>query len=145
MTTAAAWLALAEKARMANGPDREIDGALSLALGFPQAWFGDEWGSSYIDGPYCMLDAATWSGKGLTFEAKHYTDYLSAIIALIEKEFPGCDWQLNKGGSGIILLPVAGWDDPMQIGFEGKTVALALVAAFCHAKAAQAQEQENGR
>ena len=125
MTTSSEWLALAERSRMAKGPDRGIDGSL-----FDTLYLDTSVGAEYMAKFGCRLE---WLPE--------YTRDEGSILALIKNSFDEFSLNLkgnvSSAGAGVVSIDASVW-------VEAATPALALVAAFCEAKAAQAKEQENG-
>jgi hypothetical protein len=79
----ATLLELADRVEKASGPDRELDAKIALALGLPQSFFGEHFGTPYVDGPeYHERDKAMWSGVGKSWSAPHYTASLDAVRTL---------------------------------------------------------------
>ena len=132
------WLALAERCEAATGPDTELDAAIACAVhGWTQI-------SEEIDpyGDVPMLIDRDGGGPMIPCE---YTASIDAITALIERDLPGGAW---SAGMGCVRPdePVAGArlfsaeSRYFCIGeAEGRSPALALCAAFCHAKAERAE------
>ena len=131
------WLALAERCESAEGPDTELDAAIACAVhGWTQI-------SEEIDpyGDVPMLIDRDGGGPMIPCE---YTASIDAIVGLIEEWLP--EWRVrwqtdgdgvheafleNKGDFGAI-------DARHTLSF-GINAALALCAAFCHAKAERAE------
>lgn len=150
MTTSAEWLALAEKARKAKGPDSRIDNrAACLLYGWREVMEDIE---PY--GPVPILIDATGNGPCISSEI---TAGLDAIVALIEKEFPSatrlCGFVKpdeadsdNPPGAWANIFPPEVESNDGELFFVNQCVteAAAYVASFCLAKAAQAKENDNG-
>lgn len=142
---------LLERVRAATGPDREIDGMIEVEARRQQAYrvgLNDEqrahWATT-IEG--VVYDNAT------RYNASPYTASVDAILALIERELPGCRWGVScHSFRGDERYPdgkpkyVDGYRAhvtersamrPMPtIADHQATPALALCAAFLSAKAA---------
>ena len=123
MTASSEWLALAERARKAKGSDREIDGALFDALCFDASV-----GAEYMAKFGCRME---WLPA--------YTRDEGSILALIKTSFDEFSLTLkgnaSSAGAGIVSIDASVW-------VEAATPALALTAAFCESKAAQAKDAE---
>lgn len=83
----------------ADGPDRELDGAIASAFELPQQYFNqftedvdgnpfEGFDSDRVDGPDCYYDAATWGGGGRAYVAPGFTASIDAAIELVEKILP---------------------------------------------------------
>jgi len=134
MTTKAEWLALAERAEKATGPDREIEEVISCLI------YGWTKTVVFIDpfGDCPMLVDTEGNGPCI---ADEYTACLDAITALIERDLPG--WMLTlywptktHGPRAVLVSP----DYRKQIGADAQTVPNAACNAFCRAMAEKAGE-----
>lgn len=123
MTDRAALLALAKRCEQAAGPDRELDNAILIALGY--SWRG----MAYLH------DDDNHVLKGSTF----FTKILDAAVTLVPE---GCDWHCQSNPSVS-----ACWASVSPMKFDSKlqewgsgmrrasTPALALCAAALRARA----------
>lgn len=140
MTTTSKWLALAERARKAKGPE-DFENLVVLTNGVMSAL------------NYEMCAGVYWNKKlkDWFLDGNRIAVSLDAIVALIEKEITAVqsiELQINLSdtfnlarGEGYASIS---WLIGRTTTQMAATPALALVAAFCEAKAAQAKEQENG-
>ena len=105
MTDPTALLALAERCEQAAGPDRELDNAILIALGY--SWRG----MAYLH------DDDNHVLKGSTF----FTKILDAAVTLVPE---GCGWMVMRSAAKVGRWPS-----------RGATAALALCAAALRARA----------
>jgi hypothetical protein len=112
----------------AEGPDREIDAEIAVALsGDPEAWVVNPSPQS-IFGPV----AGWWrTGDDKSHDAPTYTASLDAALGLVERVLPGFWWDLDcRGWAHIgpeyrpLNMPPGSW---------GKTPALAILSALLKA------------
>lgn len=136
------WTRLAERAEKATRPDRELDAAVwwsvnkrsaersfwNAAFGLPRPLDDD------FDGlPAGLGRLAVVSG------APRYTASVDAVLALIAETLPGWTWEMTTTGfmPGASLIAT---DHLRSVyGAYAATPALAILAALCRAKAAQAE------
>ncbi len=139
MPDSATLIALSERCEAASGPDRELDGAIALALSEPQRFFNDHDMSFLdVDGPAYYHDGGTWGGYGRLWKAPAYTASLDAALALVKRAMPGAfgsvgygDWSDN---AIAVTLDYRGAEKLVRT--SASTPALALVAATLRALAA---------
>ena len=77
-------------------PDREADAELALMAMMPQEVFGDEFGTSSVDGPNYFYGDAVWAGGGQIWHSPDFTASLDAAIALVERVLPDHRWLIDK-------------------------------------------------
>lgn len=124
---------LLERIRAADGPDRELDEQLALAIG---GWKQSE-DSHYTESP-----------EGLDYyypseHWPHYTASIDAALALVTKLLPGRWWVLNSGleaGSATCLIDAG---KPFETHNDhGATPPLAILASLLTALIAQPKPGE---
>lgn len=131
MTTRAQLEALVENVRRATGPDQEIDAAAYRAIFDDGGWVGGNWYIARSD------DGSMGSSRVIALPA--YTASLDAVVALIEREFPG----VAKGVSGPPWDVELHWfiTPAWHVSELGETEPLALLAAFLAAKLSSLPEE----
>ena len=75
---------LIERLETGSGDDRGIDAEIALLSRHPQAFFGGDFGTSYVDGPECFGGDAIWAGRGKSWTAPRYSGSLDAALAFAE-------------------------------------------------------------
>lgn len=148
MTSIPSLIARVERA---EGPDRELDAALYVALIKPDQRPDD---LRYFRLPHISMDhmemcapGTYWlkqrSGASL-LTAPTYTASLDAALALVERVLPGCVWVVGQDW-GAILTPRGarasiGYGKIDIADVYAPTPTLALILALLRAMEAQAQE-----
>lgn len=135
MPTRDEWLALAERCERAEGPGRGLDRDFGVVL-HPEAnlWTPSFWSG----GPDEFL---RWpdreDGSAVYERLPEYTASLDAAVAVVEARF-GKEWALGHSGT---LCFAAITNFPKRL--EGSSYfndALALMAAYCRARAEEAEK-----
>lgn len=120
-------LALAERAKAATGPDRELDHAISLHVK-----------NKGRTGSFPTAEAWLAAANSQNWGSCRYTASLDAAMTLVPE---ACEWARWSPGSMVVLLPPQPDDDEKAWArtFEsrGATPALALTAAALRAHAAR--------
>ena len=118
---------LLERVEKAEGPDRELDGAIADALGLAPDNLTRVSATYYEYTP--DPDKGWW-------EAGRYTASIDAAVALVEKKLPGCALAI---GTMKFIQPGVPWATIWTTGgdpkwnADAKTPALALIAALLKA------------
>ena len=147
MTTEAEWLALAERCRLATRPDREIDAAIHLALGWAyEKRKGDKYSYFYPPGKEIGSYTISWCGTSRR-PLPSPTLSQDAITALIEQTLPGLCIEMCKTSNGSLQVREVWFHTPDCEETDGLVVAApeygwpalppprALTFAFCLAMA----------
>lgn len=132
---------LIERVKAASGPDREIDGALWLAIlgkeALEQCW--SVRGMKYAGHVYTKAEKAQHIKNASERLAPPLTASLDAVVALIEKRLPNGWWRVDDDcnddrtcATGVVGLHQLQEVEPSQ----GATPPLALLLAFLTAVAA---------
>lgn len=125
MTTRDEWLTLAERCEKAEGPDRELDAALAKAA------------VPHTNGtPHILM----WSVNPDTGRQipNAFTASLDAAVAVVEARFGRAwklEWRSNEAGTSFAFAAVS-----RKSGHSYVSPALALMAAYCRARAEEAGE-----
>lgn len=148
MTQLADLLARLEKA---EGPDREIDAALLVALLKPEQLADDlryyRLPSPSMDHMEMCAPGTYWlkqrSGASL-HTSPHYTASLDAALALVERVLPSREWCVGvdlENSCAWAQVENDVWDEATgHIRGKANTPALALLAALLRAKIAEARQ-----
>lgn len=136
--------ALLARVEAAEGPDRELDLALSIALEFPAhrpMTMDDRWAATGIEGKH-TLDGNGW------FNAPFFTASLDAALALVARTLGAIMWSIgNTGDDGgdaafeADLYAKSGQPD-WEVHTYGPSPPLALIAALLRALIAEAETQD---
>jgi hypothetical protein len=123
------WEKLAQRCRDAEGPDRGIDCAIALALGYTH----DGYPEPYRKWTRVDADGHRWSGSQIVM-VNPWSSSIDALRGLIERELPGWFW-----GTSPVLGPWGSLTELKDCDTDpfiyAKTPALGLCAAFCYAMA----------
>lgn len=132
---------LIERVRNATGPDRELDGEITTALGDGP---GDGWELITHSPGMFMMDAGRWIKGGRIRTPKPFTASLDAITALIEKKLPGWDWGASSLGDDGTFGEIweHGWHDDTVVNTTHRTAPLALCLAFLLALQSQDKDHD---
>lgn len=127
---------LLARVEKAEGPDRELDGALWLALEC-RPNHGQVFDPEYA--PYLHVDPRGKEHPAIKEDAPPYTASLDAALALVERVLPGWDWVLSSVDGHRASAEVTPPDWPVEaLHYKtAKTPALALLAAMLKALEAQ--------
>ncbi len=130
--TRAEWEALIARIEAAEGPDRELDADIHLAL-HPE----------HLVAPW-MRGTPAWQShiffhatKQWTIEARRYTASLDAALSLVPE---GWDYCLCKGWGEPAVVSIAPSGDVFEITVQSATPALALTVAAMRAQMAMRVE-----
>ena len=147
MTTRDEWLALSARAEAATGADDELDAEVArLAL----APAGSKIERSPINGALCIYEPTTygrepfrlWDRWPADFRRNHaFTASTDAMHALIGETLPGWGYEADSGFEGHFwtLREDNGFGARSGTG-RGATPALAMVSAYCKARASLGEE-----
>jgi hypothetical protein len=118
--------ALIERVRGLEGPSREVDALVFKAVGMPlpDNFCGVEIGLTWDEAQKAFTVPV--GGMQVRFEQPPYTASLDAVVSLIERELPKCQWSIESGHGCITATITYRW----KIGEIGATPALALLRAF---------------
>lgn len=119
--------------REAEGPDRELDRDIGLAIG---GWRYEALGD--LGEMLFVPEDATYYGDSPGAMYPSFTESIEASLALVERMLPGCAWEITttgfKPGASIVVH-----GPRTMFGAYANTPALALIAALFTAL----QEKEN--
>jgi hypothetical protein len=132
--------ALRERVEKAEGPDRELDAVIWLAL-IP----GVTRRTTHVahwQKPYDIDETRDETGR--LINVPHYTASIDAAVALIERKLPGCGWSITRYENPNIWTPATTYiadvtlpgkigDGAMFDACSNATPALALIAALLNA------------
>lgn len=135
---------LIERVEKGEGADRELDGAIHVAL------FPDSDASRFITGAYRSEWWKFGTPQGLVYRTENggggvplpsYTTSLDAVLALIEGKLPGWRWSVEDAGDGryegnLFASPTGRRMQTANVAFPAR----ALLAAFLRAH----KEQHDG-
>lgn len=132
---------LLERLRGATGPDRELDGAIVLALGGPPETalpFQADVAWTYRGGGEWFTPSPRSIGLDIVWKCPPYTASLDAALALVEAKLPGVSpavgQNVHHGYWHARLSKVGDEDGPFTVGeADAPTPALALLIALLEA------------
>ena len=128
-------LELLERVKAAAGPDRELDAAITIALGDGP---GEGWTLITQDKPGVFnMDAGRWINGCRIRTPKPFTASIDAALALVERKLPDFAYQLTNdyGGLNRVHINVApgceGFPPAgMNVSEDAETMPLAILVAL---------------
>jgi hypothetical protein len=142
---------LIERVEKCEGPDREIDALVYIALFDPDVMtdgggYRGERPAQYQKASKIIADG--WDdliGLGQIIGAPEYTASLDAVVTLIEQALPGWEWlRQTPGVMTVYRVPSDPKEWAVHIDGVHSVPALALLLAFLKAKERQADQSAQG-